>query len=330
MKLKQLFSFSLLLFSMMGIKSVSFAQNDTAKFEFPNVPVTGFWDGDDFSGGFQSGPAYFTNAYDTSFGFGFWSAGFAWSTLTDSITSGFGNQMSVKAAGGHNSPGYGIGLQNSITHITNNGLPAQPQSVRICNSTYAYNSMRDGDTFAKKFGGLTGNDPDFFKLLIKPYLSGNLLTDSVEFYLADFRFNNNSQDYIVNTWDLVDLSSLPMCDSLVFTLSSSDNGSFGMNTPAYFCLDDLVISNNPNGVNTNLFVNRLEVFPNPGNGSALMIKTSEKEPKTYHIYNAVGAIAANGIIIESKNIDVSEFNPGVYFIHILGNSENKIVQWVKQ
>jgi hypothetical protein len=39
------------------------------------------------------------------------------------------------------------------------------QGVYVTNTTYAYNSMRDGDMFAKKFGGPTGNDPDWYKLL---------------------------------------------------------------------------------------------------------------------------------------------------------------------
>jgi hypothetical protein len=61
----------------------------------------------------------------------------------------------------------------------------------------------------------------------------------VDAYLADFRVSDNSQDYVVDDWTFVDLGTLGTVDSLSFELSSSDTGDFGMNTPAYFALDNL-------------------------------------------------------------------------------------------
>ena len=58
--------------------------------------------------------------------------------------------------------------------------------VLVTNSTYAAISMRDGDQFAKKFGGESGDDPDFFRLVAHGYKDGSL-TDSVEFFLADYQ-----------------------------------------------------------------------------------------------------------------------------------------------
>jgi hypothetical protein len=63
----------------------------------------------------------------------------------------------------------------------------------------------------------------------------------VEFYLADFRFENNGEDYIVDTWEYVDLSSLGVVNKLEFSLGSSDVGAWGMNTPAYFVIDTIVL-----------------------------------------------------------------------------------------
>jgi len=119
------------------------------------------------------------------------------------------------------------------------------QGLYLTNSTYAYLSMLEGDGFAKKFGGASGNDPDFFKVTIRKYLNGELGTDSVEFYLADFRFANNSQDYIVNDWTYVDLTPLGNVDYLEFSLASSDIGTFGINTPTYFCVDNVTTSDLP-------------------------------------------------------------------------------------
>jgi hypothetical protein len=95
--------------------------------------------------------------------------------------------------------------------------------------------MKNGDAFAKKFGGTNGNDSDWFKLTINAYQNGNLKTEKVEFYLADFRFADNSKDYMVKDWTFVNLTSLGGLDSLKFTLTSSDTNQFGLKTPAFFC-----------------------------------------------------------------------------------------------
>jgi Domain of unknown function (DUF4465)/PEP-CTERM motif len=59
----------------------------------------------------------------------------------------------------------------------------------------------------------------------------------VDFYLANFLGTNS---YIINTWETLDLSSLAGVRSLRFGLQSSDNNaSFGINTPAYFAIDNL-------------------------------------------------------------------------------------------
>ena len=61
----------------------------------------------------------------------------------------------------------------------------------------------------------------------------------MDFYLADFRFADNSLDYIVRDWRFVDLSGLGVVSRLEFDLASSDSGAFGINTPAYFAMDSL-------------------------------------------------------------------------------------------
>ena len=62
---------------------------------------------------------------------------------------------------------------------------------------------------------------------------------SVDFYLADYRFADNSRDYIVDTWTQVDLSTLSDATVLTFAMESTDVGQFGMNTPSYFAVDGI-------------------------------------------------------------------------------------------
>jgi hypothetical protein len=100
--------------------------------------------------------------------------------------------------------------------------------------------MKDGYAPAKKFGGSSGNDPDWFLLTITGKDASGGKTGTVEFYLADYRFEDNSKDYIVENWECVDLSSLGVVKSLEISLNSSDAGVFGMNTPAYFAMDTIM------------------------------------------------------------------------------------------
>ena len=189
--------------------------------------------------------------WDFGGGFTSWS-GFALSRETNTTTAGFGNQFSAFAgSGASGSLQYVIGFPDSFGAISTITLPAGeiPVSLDITNTTYAALSMRDGDMFAKKFGGPSGNDPDYLKLTIDGLNASNAVVRSVDFYLADFRSANNAEDYILSHWTTVDLSSFGAATlKLRFSLSSSDNGQFGMNTPGYFAVDNLATVPEPGAV----------------------------------------------------------------------------------
>ncbi len=191
-------------------------------------------------GSFASGQVHFYNAYQTAYG-GYWSTGWAYSNVKNDTLAGFGNIYAAYAAQGNAaSSKYAVGQQSGIMALTPADVGKPVKGMYVTNGTFAGLSMKNGDAFAKKFGGVSGNDPDYFVLTIRKYTNGVLGADSVNVYLADFRDNNNSLDYIVKDWKFVDLTSLGNVDSLYFVLSSSDNGQFGMNTPAFFCVDDII------------------------------------------------------------------------------------------
>jgi hypothetical protein len=199
-----------------------------------------FWNGSEMPNGtfFQDGNGVFPNFYSPDFG-GYWGGGWAYSSMRDSTTAGFTNLYSaITGIGFDGSQNYAVGTFNPIINIGPAAIGKVVSGFYITNATYAALSMRDGDAFAKKFGGDTGNDPDWFKITLRSYSDGVLSQDSVDKYLADFRFMDNDSDYILKKWEWVDLTSLGNTDSLQIYLSSSDNGAFGMNTPAYFCIDD--------------------------------------------------------------------------------------------
>jgi hypothetical protein len=214
--------------------------------------------GPEVVGEFASRGAAFVNRYGLDFGT--WS-GFAYSNHSDSTTPGHINQFSAVTGDGRG-PGtdnYGLAFANStlgdapIDAAALNKLPTfhipfgrSVESAWITNTTYAAFSMRDGDMFAKKFGGESGDDPDWFKATAYGIdAEGGVLDASVDFYLADFRSANSAEDYIVTDWTQWDLSPLAGAASLHFNFSSSDVAPWGMNTPAYFAMDDLTLTTIP-------------------------------------------------------------------------------------
>lgn len=189
-----------------------------------------------FDSKFSSGSCDFKNNYDISYG-GFWTSGWAYSKTNDTIVGDYSNLYASYANKGvGNSNNYAVSQNETFIHLKQNSI----QGLYISNTTYAALSMKKGDAFAKKFGGNSGNDSDWFKVTINAYQNGNMKSEKADFYLADFRFQNNAQDYIIKDWTYVNLQSLGNLDSLKFTLSSSDTGQFGMNTPAFFSVDNVI------------------------------------------------------------------------------------------
>jgi hypothetical protein len=216
-----------------------------ANFDDLGLGAESYENGSGLSGGFVSGGAGFNNNYFPSFD-GF--SGFVASTVTDNTTPGFTNQYAnITGGDAGGTGGFGIFYETSGSpgRIT---LPSV-QTVTgadFTNTTYAALSMLSGDDYAKQFGGVTGTDPDYFRLLIEGFDDSNVSTGVVEFMLADYRNLGGTLDYIIDQWTWVDLTGLGDVRSLGFSFESSDVGGFGINTPQYFAIDNLTTIPEPN------------------------------------------------------------------------------------
>ena len=219
--------------------------------------------------------------WDTAFG-GYWKSGWALSKVIDTTEEPSDYLKHMYAARpGHGKNGvfdqaWAIGQNGSklyfIDPATGKHLLDQQISVNgfyYTNTTYAYNSMLFGDFVGKKFGGSTGKDSDFFILTVLAHstvnATGNYRVDTFEFPLADFRFADSTQDYILKTWKYADLNPLikmAVLDSLAFKLSSSDVGQWGMNTPSFFAVDAFDIQFVESVGKINPAINS-SVYPNP-------------------------------------------------------------------
>jgi len=213
-------------------------------FEDLTLEPESFWNGSDESGIFETGHATLDNFHDTEYGY--WE-GFAYSNTTDTSTPGYENQYSAVAEGGaQGSEIYGVGYygtfyENPPPTVTFNNTDEgyTVSGLYVTNATYTYLAISEGDAVSKVFGGPDGDDPDWFLLKIHGLNMEGEIKSTVEFYLADFRFEDNVDDFIVQDWTWVDLTSLGPITGLQFTLSSSDMGDYGMNTPAYFAIDTI-------------------------------------------------------------------------------------------
>ena len=221
------------------------ARSTAAVVTFEDIALapSGYWNGSDGSGGFTSGGATFHNNYDDTYSS--WS-GFAVSNHTNTTTQGWSNQYSAFTGGGAGgSAQYVIGYYSTYdpvsTHVNFSVLTnLSGKGASFTNTTWAALEMANGGAFgAKKFGGATGNDADWFLLTIEGF-DGAVSTGSVDVHLADFRDSDNSNDYILDEWRYVDFSPLGSVTRIEFSLSSSDNGTFGMNTPSYFAMDNFL------------------------------------------------------------------------------------------
>ena len=200
----------------------------TATFENLYLDEESFFMGTKASDSFVSGSYMFDNGCMPEYSF-WYNFGYSNKTATTFNSYGVDDFNSIVGSGVDGSENFCVAYpQGGKITVLNNPDGDQLKGCYITNAAVTALSMQNGDAYAKKF--TTG---DYFKLIITAD-NGN----SVEFYLADFTSENEDDHYIVNTWQWVDLSSLGTVKYLTFSFDSTDKGSWGINTPTYFCLDN--------------------------------------------------------------------------------------------
>lgn len=99
-------------------------------------------------------------------------------------------------------------------------------------NSYAYYSIMNGDGFARAF-----TNGDKFTLTVHG-IGTDGSEKTVDVSLASYVNGNIT---INRGWMYVDLSTLGTVNQIWFSMSSTDSGAYGMNTPAYFCMDKLMV-----------------------------------------------------------------------------------------
>lgn len=302
---------------------VSFGQVVTNDFENITLSVESFDNGSSASGGFTADHAFYENTYDAA-----WDSwtGFSVSNITDNTTAGWANQYSAfPGVGANGSANYGIYYPSGGIDLSTVSNGVYLDSVKISNTTYAAISMRDGDSFGKQFGSIYNangvedgtNGEDYFRIwIMAEYVGGQL--DSMEFYLADYRFADPNDDYIIDEWVNVDLSAFDQpVARLDFRFESSDMGQWGINTPTYFAIDDLSFTSTADIKELSFEMN---VYPNPV-VDVLNISAPGMAGQIL-LTDLNGNVINETNFNNSTSLDASQLSSGAYIVQLIDTEGN--------
>ena len=148
--------------------------------------------------------------------------------LEKAVRQGVGNNKSDNFAVVYDGGAWGT---NPAALTMKDGEPRVILSAYITNTTYTLNSLVNGDGYNPPMA-----KDGFFKIVATGYV-GDEVTGSAEFFLAKGEYN------FVTDWTKWDLSKLGAVDKVVFSLIASEDqyGTYGLNTPAYFAIDDISV-----------------------------------------------------------------------------------------
>ncbi len=169
--------------------------------------------------------------YFSDWGFG---GGVTCTNKTDITTPGYINISAITAKGKNSSVYLTVNSSEFSPAIIENLNPDKQafKGAWITNAVYAYLAIKDGqDGYLNQTQFKAG---DWFKLEAVGYSADKTEIGKVEMYLADYR---DGKTEILNTWKWFDWSAIANAVYIDFKMTSTDNGEYGMNTPAYFCMD---------------------------------------------------------------------------------------------
>lgn len=167
------------------------------------------------------------------------------------------NQCSVYNAASTDGANEGAGVDGSNTFAIITGADATAASMQfsagaeyevsgmyVCPTSYLYGVAVNGNDFALSLERTRG----WLKVMAYGYDAAGNPTNGgqpVEMYVCDYR-NSNAPVKISDKWTMWDMSQLGRVNKVKFDFDGSDKGQWGINTPAYLCVDNirLVLSYN--------------------------------------------------------------------------------------
>lgn len=176
-------------------------------------------------------------------------------------------------------------------------------------NSYPYYSIEYGDSFSRAF-----TNGDKFTLTVHG-IADDDTEKTVDVELASY---SNGNLTINRGWTYVDLSELGVVNQIWFSMSSTDSGAYGMNTPAYFCMDKLMVKPASNDAVNDVTAARNNI-------------RYDRKSHTVHLNGTDFAMvydATGRCVMTSSDCDcfeISHLPAGIYIVKA-GNSKVKIAR----
>lgn len=210
--------------------------------------------GPEWVGTFKSGSYEFVNSVNPAWGS--W-MGCSYSNTTATTFESYDKDQWTSAAGhgAEGSANYGVLYGNSLPNtpmeiikVLDGGAEGRIiAGINITNSAWVVECVKNGNGAAKKFA-----QGSWFKVIFTG-TKADKSTASVDYYLADYRSENESEWTCLTDWDWIDLSSLGKVVSLSISFDGTDKSYGYLNTSTYVCIDNVGCEKN---VSTGIAANK--------------------------------------------------------------------------
>lgn len=306
--------------------------SSVATFEETTLDAESHWFGDgepeDMNAGevydFYSGRYMFTGMKHSGSAYCWWN-GYALSNETATSYASLDDQFRSAAGGAHSGANYAVyyydswDVESRIYNVYDEA-GAAISGMYVTNAAYALNSILNGDDY----GSTPFAQGDYFKMTIKGYDIEDNATGTVDFYLADYRSENEAEHYALDTWKWCDLSSLGAVSSLHITFESSQTNTWGSLTPLYVCIDDVNGTPDPN---TGVEAIAAPVAAKIAAMGKNVTITAETAGYTAEVFSTAGTLVAsqkgcNGV----TTLDLSELQPGIYIVRAAGAAQRVVIR----
>ena len=151
----------------------------------------------------------------------------------------YADQFKSAVGSGHNSANYAVVYSytgaNYAANVTNAADGADVSGFYVTNTANNVNAYVNGDGMSTAPGGFAKGD--WFKMTVNVVKADNT-TASMDYYLADYRADNEADHYYLDTWQWVDLRQFGKIKKVTFGFEGTKRNAYGLTTPTYACLDD--------------------------------------------------------------------------------------------
>ena len=157
----------------------------------------------------------------------------------------------------------------------------------------------------------------WFKVIATGYDAEGNATNTAEVYLINFAKDENGKELgNYSEWRYMNLEPLGEVAKVKFSLASNYAGSWGLNIPAYFCIDEFTYTK----VNKNSLASEgnaenaanISLYPNPASD---VVTIDGCKDRTVRIFDTFGRVVYTNNCAENT-VEIRSLTSGIYFVSV--------------